>query len=161
MCPPVNPYHARRLVMNEFPFRLAQCSIAATALLFLQSDVSAQNSTAPSAPNMAVVATPSSSSVSGDARNEALNDGSNPRNSRGDRRGTYGNWPRTGTQWVQYDWSQPISTKQIEVYWWDDNQGVRLPKASRVDYWDGKGFVRGAKPERSYWHVPVAGIAVG
>jgi hypothetical protein len=61
----------------------------------------------PSAPpptgvNLAVVATPSSSYVSGDTRESALNDGSNPRSSRGDRRGTYGNWPREGTQWVQY-----------------------------------------------------------
>ena len=70
-----------------------------------------------------------------------MNDGSNPRNSRGDRRGTYGNWPQRGTQWVQYDWTQPISTKRIEVYWWDDRQGVRLPKASRLKYWDGKEFV--------------------
>jgi len=91
--------------------------------------------------NVAVVATPSSSAISGDTRNEALNDGSNPRSSRGDRRGTYGNWPSRGTQWVQYDWSQPISTKQIEVYWWDDNQGVRLPKASRLKYWNGTEFV--------------------
>jgi uncharacterized protein len=91
--------------------------------------------------NLAVVATPSSSYVSGDTRDSALNDGSKPRNSRGDRRGTYGNWPRQGTQWVQYDWSQPVSTKQIEVYWWDDRQGVRLPKASRLKYWNGKEFV--------------------
>jgi len=99
----------------------------------------------PSAPtassvNLAVVATPSSSYVSGDTRETALNDGGSPRSSRGDRRGTYGNWPRQGTQWVQYDWSQPISTKQIEVYWWDDRQGVRLPKTSRLKYWDGKEF---------------------
>ncbi len=91
--------------------------------------------------NLAIVAAPSSSFVSGDTRETALNDGSSPRSSRGDRRGSYGNWPRTGTQWVQYDWSQPISTKQIEVYWWDDRQGVRLPKASQLKYWDGKEFV--------------------
>jgi DUF1680 family protein len=91
--------------------------------------------------NLAVVATPSSSHVSGDTRESALNDGSNPRSSRDDRRGTYGNWPQRGTQWVQYDWTQPISTKRIEVYWWDDRQGVRLPKASRLKYWDGKEFI--------------------
>src|SRR6185436_11195727 len=100
----------------------------------------------PSAPtttsiNLAVVATPSSSHVSGDTLESALNDGGNPRSSRGDRRGTYGNWPRQGTQWVQYDWSQPINTDWIEVYWWDDRQGVRLPKRSRLKYWDGKEFV--------------------
>jgi len=117
------------------------CALATIGLLLSHADSSAQSSNSPAAANLAVVATSSSSSVSGDTRNEALNDGSNPRSSRGDRRGTYGNWPRTGTQWVQYDWSQPISTKQIEVYWWDDQQGVRLPKASRLKYWDGKEFV--------------------
>jgi uncharacterized protein len=91
--------------------------------------------------NLAIVATPSSSYVSGDTRESALNDGSSPRSSRGDRRGTYGNWPRRGTQWVQYDWSRPIRTARIEVYWWDDRQGVHLPKASRLKYWDGKEFV--------------------
>src|SRR6185503_9616122 len=91
--------------------------------------------------NLALVATPSSSFVSGDTRNTALNDGNSPRSSRDSRRGSYGNWPRQGTQWVQYDWSQPISTKQVEVYWWDDRQGVHLPKASRLKYWDGKDFV--------------------
>jgi DUF1680 family protein len=97
--------------------------------------------------NMAVVATPSSSFASGDTRNEALNDGFNPRNSRDTRRGTYGNWPRTGTQWVQYEWSQPISTKQSEVYWWDDRGGVRVPKASRLLYWDGAKFAPVANAE--------------
>ena len=42
---------------------------------------------------------------------------------------------------MQYEWSQPIRTERIEVYWWDDRQGVRLPKGSRLKYWDGKEFV--------------------
>lgn len=88
-----------------------------------------------------MVATASSSFTSGDTTVEALNDGFVPRNSRDNRHRSYGNWPRVGGQWVQYDWSQPISTKQIEVYWWDDRQGVRLPKACRLKYWDGKEFV--------------------
>lgn len=91
--------------------------------------------------NLAVVAKPSSSYVSGDTSLAALNDGYDPGNSRDRRRGSYGNWNRTGTQWVQYEWSQPISTNKIDVYWWDDRRGVRLPKACRLLYWDGKAFV--------------------
>ena len=91
--------------------------------------------------NLAPAATALASNVSGDTSLEALNDGYTPRNSRDNRRGSYGNWPHTRTQWVEYDWSQPVSTKQIEVYWWDDHQGVRLPKASRVKYWDGDKFI--------------------
>jgi DUF1680 family protein len=91
--------------------------------------------------NLAVVAKPSCSYVSGDTTPVALNDGYDPRSSRDNRRGSYGNWPRQGTQWVQYDWSQPISTSRIDVYWWDDQRGVRLPKAARLLYWDGNAFV--------------------
>lgn len=91
--------------------------------------------------NMAVVATPSASHVSGDTRVSALNDGIEPRRSDFREQGCYGNWPRTGTQWVQYDWGKPISTAAIEVYWWDDHQGVRLPSAARLLYWEGKAFV--------------------
>jgi hypothetical protein len=97
-------------------FSLAAC---------LAISVGAQNSSAPA--NLAAVAKASASGVSDDTSLAALNDGYAPRNSRDNRHGSYGNWPDTGTQWVEYDWSQPVSTKQIEVYWWDDHQGVRLP----------------------------------
>jgi len=91
--------------------------------------------------NLAVVATPVTSYVSDDTSLVALAGDFAPSDSRDNRRGCYGNWPRTGTQWVEYDWSQPISTKQIEVYWWDDHQGVRLPKVCRIAFWDGNNFV--------------------
>ena len=42
---------------------------------------------------------------------------------------------------MEYEWSQPISTKEIDVYWWDDRRGVRLPKACRLLYWDGTEMV--------------------
>ncbi len=94
----------------------------------------------PASINLAVVAAPSSSYTSGDTTVTALNDGYTPRSSRDARRGSYGNWPRTGTEWVQYEWPQPVSTKQIEVYWWMDGQGVGAPKACRLLYWDGGAF---------------------
>ncbi len=90
--------------------------------------------------NLAAVAVPSSSYVSGDTTLAALNDGFDPRHSADNRRGSYGNWNRTGTQWVQYEWSRPISTNKIDVYWWNDNQGVRNPKACRLLFWDGSQF---------------------
>jgi DUF1680 family protein len=71
----------------------------------------------------------------------ALNDGFLPSSS-GDRAlGAYGNWPEVGTQWVQYDWSKPITTNRIEVYWWVDGWGVGAPASVRLLYWDGKAFV--------------------
>jgi DUF1680 family protein len=116
------------------------------ALALVRIAPAQEANTSASGVNLALVATPSSSYVSGDTRNTALNDGLTPRSSRDNRRGSYGNWPRQGTQWVQYEWAQPVSTKEIEVYWWDDRQGVRLPKASRLKYWDGKEFVPAKNP---------------
>ncbi len=121
----------------------AACVLSAIYLLLPLNSWS--NGPESSLVNLASVATPSSAYASGDTTTGALNDGFVPRNSRDDSRRSYGNWPRVGTQWVQYDWPQPISTKQIEVYWWDDRRGVRLPKACRLKYWDGADFVPVAK----------------
>jgi uncharacterized protein len=105
-----------RFFLASFVAGLTLSQLVAQETTNLATDVSAVN--------LAVVAVPSSSYVSGDTTVTALNDGVNPRNSRDTRRGTYGNWNRTGTQSVQYEWSQPISTRQVDVYWWIDGAGV-------------------------------------
>jgi len=125
------------------PALLATASIALFGTAFAQQNPVVQST---SGVNLAVVAQPSTSYISGDTTLTALNDEYDPRSSRDGRRGSYGNWPRRGTQWVQYDWSQPISTDKIDVYWWDDNRGVRLPKACRLLYWDGESFVPVSNP---------------
>lgn len=91
--------------------------------------------------NLAKVARPSALYTSGDTRNSALNDGFTPASSADDRRGSYGNWPRVDTQWVQYEWSRPITTSKIDVYWWIDGRGVGAPKACRLLFWNGGEFV--------------------
>jgi alpha-glucosidase/alpha-D-xyloside xylohydrolase len=91
--------------------------------------------------NLAPVAKPSTSHVSRDTSLAALNDGHAPKTSHSRGKGSYGNWPTKGTQWVQYDWTAPVRTRKIDVFWWDDRAGVRLPKACRLFYWDGKRFV--------------------
>jgi hypothetical protein len=69
----------------------------------------------------------------------SIKDGFTPASSRDNQRGSYGNWPKVDTQWVQYEWSQPIRTNKIDIYWWIDGQGVGAPKSYRVLYWkDGK-----------------------
>jgi len=125
------------------PVLLAGTAVMLFGVAFAQEGSVADSD---SAVNLAVVAQPSSSYVSGDTRLSALNDGYNPRNSRYSRRGSYGNWNRTGTQWVQYDWSRPIYTNKIDLYWWADGSGIHLPKACRLLYWDGSSFVPVGNP---------------
>lgn len=103
----------------------------------------------PKGANLAVVAKSTTSYVSGHETITALNDGFDPANSNDKSHGAYGNWPRTGTQWVQYEWDRPVSLNAAAVYWFDDNNGVRLPIACRLLFWDGSAF------------VPVAGAGVG
>ena len=91
--------------------------------------------------NLAVVAKPSTSFVSGHETLNAINDGMDPRHSNDTRHGEYGNWPRKGTQWLQYEWSQPIFTRKIDVYWWNDRRGVRIPTGCRLLYWQDNAFV--------------------
>jgi DUF1680 family protein len=90
---------------------------------------------------MALVATPSTSYVSGDQSVEGLNSGFDPHNSRDTRHGAYGNWPHVGTEWVEYTWAKRISTNRIDVYWFADGRGIKLPGACRVLYWNGSDFV--------------------
>ena len=91
--------------------------------------------------NLAPVAEPSTSHVSRDTSLVALHDGHAPETSHVRGKGSYGNWPSKGTQWVQYDWTAPVRTRKVDVFWWDDRAGVRLPKACRFLYWDGERFV--------------------
>ena len=91
--------------------------------------------------NLAKVATTSASYTSGDTKLSALNDGVNPANSRDQSHSTYGNWPRTDPQWVQYEWSKPVTTNHVDVYWWADRGGVGTPASYRVTYWNGSEFV--------------------
>ncbi len=88
--------------------------------------------------NLAPVATPTTSYVSGDQTINAINDGVNPGRRPQEH---YGNWPRGGTQWVELTWSKPISTNKADVFWYADGAGIHLPKASRLQYFNGTEYV--------------------
>jgi hypothetical protein len=112
----------------------------ANPLVAQTSAPSSDHAVTPQPINLAIYATASTSFVSGNESLEAINNGFDPKNSRDHSHGAYGNWPRTGKQWVEYDWSRPISTAAVDVYWWQDRRGVYLPTASRLLYWDGSAF---------------------
>ena len=134
-----NPPGSRTCLLHPLPFAMP----LVLAFMLLSARAADESTSPPSGPevNLALVATASTSFVSGHETLTALNDGATPANSGDKSHGAYGNWPQRGTQWVQYDWAQPISTRRMEVYWFDDHGGVRLPKACRLKYWDGNAFV--------------------
>ena len=97
--------------------------------------------------NLAKVATPSAANASGDSKLSALNDGFDPSNSHDRTHPVFGTWPHVEPQWVQYDWSKPVTTNRVEVYWWVDGQGVGAPASYKVSYWNGSAFVPVANPK--------------
>jgi len=96
--------------------------------------------TEPAGANLALVATASTSFVSGHESLAAINDGATPRDSGDKSHGAYGNWAKHGTQWIQYDWPQAVFINASDVYWFSDGGGLRLPTACRLKYWDGSQF---------------------
>ena len=94
----------------------------------------------PSGKNLSIVAVPSGSSRYG-ANMNSLNDGLIPEKT-GPLR-SQGNRPaqRLTSQWVQYDWTQPVTTREIQVFWWNFENTAKLPQSCKLKYWDGNEFV--------------------
>lgn len=93
-------------------------------------------------PNIATLATVTTSYVSPWETIAAVNDNSNPANSNDKSNGAYGNWDNPNSiQWVQYEWPQNYSLNSTQVYWFDDNGGVLTPTQAYVEYWAGGVWV--------------------
>jgi len=122
-----------------WPFAV-RCVLISLLSVVVSLPAAQQQPPAPTGINLALVAKPSTSFVSGHETITALNDGFDPDNSNDKSHGAYGNWPQSGLQWVQYEWTQPVSVGRMDVYWFDDHGGVRLPTACRLLYWDGGKF---------------------
>lgn len=121
--------------------------VAGTAVVTAAHRSSAYAESTDGPVNLAKVATPSTLYMSGDTKLSALNDGVTPANSRDHVNGSYGNWPKVDTQWVQYDWSRPVTTNRVDVYWWMDRAGVAAPASYRILFWDGTAFVPVSNPQ--------------
>jgi DUF1680 family protein len=109
------------------------------ALLVVVSINAQENKPITSRPNLAMVATVTSSARNGQPVN-TLNDGAAPVGVSSARPRTAPRNPRTNV-WVQYEWPQPVSTKEIGVFFWDYNANIRLPEGYRLQYWNGSSFV--------------------
>lgn len=48
-------------------------------------------------------------------------------------------WDHKGTaEWIQYDFRATVTVSSVEVYWFDDKGGCRLPESWKVLYKDGE-----------------------
>jgi hypothetical protein len=94
----------------------------------------------PGATDLALTATPSASYTSPWEHVTAINDGVYPTSSNDSQDIRWGCWPQTGTQWIELDWTQPITTNGSSVYFLDDGGGVRLPASWVVQYWNGSAW---------------------
>jgi DUF1680 family protein len=91
--------------------------------------------------NLALVASPSGSARFGGPVT-FLNDGLTPTVAGRIRTGGSNRPPQPlSTQWVQYEWTRPVSTGEISIFWWNYENSARFPYSYRVQYWDGNNFV--------------------
>ena len=97
--------------------------------------------------NVALLATPTASVTAGWNRVTGLNDDVQPTSSGdvtpNDNVNVWGAWPEIGEQWVQYDWTEPVTIGELGVYFIsnldDAGLGIDVPKAWSAEYWDARG----------------------
>ena len=92
--------------------------------------------------DLALTGTASASYASPWTTIAAVNNGIYPIQSSDDNDLTpyWGTWPETGQQWMELDWSQPVTTNGSSVYFADDGGGLRLPASWTVQYWNGSAW---------------------
>ncbi|MFC7109913.1 Ig domain-containing protein [Nonomuraea rubra] len=90
--------------------------------------------------NLAASAIPSASYTSPWESVAALNDGIDPPSSNDTVNRRWGTWPQTGTQWAELTWPSAQTLRSAEVYFFDDNGGVRVPASWRLQYWNGSAY---------------------
>ena len=112
--------------------------------------------------NLARIAIPSSFVITSENKISALNDGFVPQSSHDRTHGSYAvrrdEEEADGVEpWVQYTWGKPVQTAKIDVYWAIDQPRpnalpgsefyrLRAPKACRVLYWNGSGYIPVSNP---------------
>jgi hypothetical protein len=102
----------------------------------------------PGATDLALTATPSASYTSPWTTVTAISNGIYPVQSNDDNDLTpyWGTWPDAGSQYMELDWSQPVTTNGSSVYFADDGGGLQLPASWTVQYWNGSAFVNVSDP---------------
>src|SRR4029453_3394526 len=91
--------------------------------------------------NVAGSATPTASYTSPWESVVALNDGREPASSNDTVNPRWGTWPNTGEQWGLLTWSSAQSLSSADIYFFDDNGGVRVPASWKLQSWNGSAYV--------------------
>lgn len=65
------------------------------------------------------------------------NQAANPNATQGQR----GRSRRLTAQWVQYEWQNPVTIDEVQLFWFNFDNLAKFPQAHRLKYWDGKAFV--------------------
>jgi DUF1680 family protein len=107
---------------------------------FFTTVIAQENKPLTTRPNLAMVAT-ATSSMRGAQALGPLNDNVAPVVVNNTRPRNNANRPVRSNIWVQYEWPQAVSTKEIALFFWDYNSNVRLPENYRLQYWNGNSFV--------------------
>ena len=101
--------------------------------------------------NLAPVATTSTSFVSGHETITALNDGFDPAHSDDKRHGAYGNWPRSGTQWVAVRVEPARSAPARSTSTGSTTAAAcGCPRPAGCKYWDGEALRPGRRMPRGW-----------
>jgi hypothetical protein len=87
-----------------------------------------------------VAATPSASFTSAWENVAAINDGIDPPQSNDTVNQRWGTWPNQGEQWAQLTWTGSQTLRSADVYFFDDNGGVRAPSSWKLQYWNGTTY---------------------
>ncbi|KQM39551.1 Ig-like domain-containing protein [Microbacterium sp. Leaf203] len=94
--------------------------------------------------NVALLATPTASGTAAWNKVTGLNDNVQPTSSGdvapNDNANVWGVWPAVTDQWVQYDWTEPVTVGELGVYFVSNidaqGLGIDVPAKWEAEYWD-------------------------
>ncbi|MEV0566972.1 Ig-like domain-containing protein [Dactylosporangium sp. NPDC050588] len=93
--------------------------------------------------NVARTATASASYTPGWVTADNLNDGVQPTGPVGPNTDVWNTWPQVGEQWIQLDWSGPVTVDRSRIWFTQDvdesGAGVAPPSGWKLQYWTAAG----------------------
>ncbi|WP_433089569.1 hypothetical protein ACQP1P_23740 [Dactylosporangium sp. CA-052675] len=120
--------------------RLRRLAVVAGAMALLVGTPVVAHAAPGQSDNLARSATATASYTSPWESVAAINDGIDPSTSGDTVNRRWGTWPNTGEQWALLTWPGTQTLRSADVYFFDDNGGVRVPASWRLQYWTGSAY---------------------